>query len=116
MVKYPTSHFVAIILCNVAAIIVVMYSIFAGGFLLVPKTLPTEVLNSTQNMSNLELYRQLLKLQAMSEYWYRLAHILIYCWIVFCLLNLILAVYGFFGYRIKKSNEATNAGEMPRQR
>lgn len=112
MNKYPSSLFVGIIICNVAAIIVAVYSIFGGGFLLVPKTLPAEVLNSTQNMSNLELYRQLLKLQAMSEYWYRLAHILLYCWIVFCLLNLILAVYGFC-VQENKSNAVASAEEIP---
>lgn len=113
MIKYPTSQFGEIIICNVLALITAMCSIYAGGFLLVPKTLPAEVLNSTQNMSNLELYRQLLKLQAMSEFWYRQAHLYIFCWIGYCLLNLIFAVYGFFAHRIKKSNEATNAGEMP---
>ena len=113
MIKFLTNYFFWVILSNVVAIIMAMYSIFAGGFLLVPKTLPREILDSTQNTSNLELFRQLMKLQAMSEFWYRLAHLFICCWIGYCSLNLILGVYGFFAYRKSKSNAAASAGEIP---
>ena len=116
MIEYPKNKLFIIILFNVIWLIIAVFSIFLGGFLLVRGALPREeILEFTKNISNLDSAHKLIELQARCQYWYGMAHYIMYSWLVYCLGNLYLAMRIFFAKSElhKPTNEAANAGEMP---